>query len=546
FWIHPGSALVKKAPRWIVAAELTETTRLFARCTAGIEPEWLERVGAHLVKRSRSEPHWEKKRAEVVALERGTLYGLPVYVNRRVSYGPIDPAGSRELFVRQALVDGDWETRAPFFLHNRRLVREIETLEHKARRPDVLVDDELIHAFYDSLVPEGICNGAAFDAWRQQAERGNPKLLFLEREDLMRHQAAGITTELFPHQLAMAGRPFALEYLHDPGGPRDGVTMTVPLIALNQVGAGRCEWLVPGLLKEKVQRLAKSLPQKVRHQLGPLPEFAAEFVAAVPPGDAPLAEAIARYARESRNLAVTLDGFRPETLPVHLAMNFRVVDEHGRQLALGRNLAQLRAELGERAGEQFANVAGATAAVTGLTDWSFGELEEMMEITRGGQTLIGYPALVDRGDTVDLEVLDSADKARPAHRAGLRRLFMLQLKEQAKYIERSLPGLQAMVLQFATLGDANDLRRQLVAAAFDRTCLGEPLPRTREAFVRRADEARSRVTLLAQELARLVGTILAEHQALARKLQAAKAFPEAVRDIETQLSRLMPKDFILA
>jgi ATP-dependent helicase HrpA len=469
-----------------------------------------------------------------------------VYANRRVSYGPIDPVVSRELFIRQALVDGDWETRAPFFLHNRRLVREIETLEHKARRPDVLVDDELIYAFYDSLVPEGIYNGAACDAWREQAERGNPKLLFLKREDLMRHQAAGITTELFPHQLELAGRAFALEYLHDPGGPRDGVTMTVPLIALNQVGAARCEWLVPGLLKEKVQRLAKSLPQKVRHQLGPLPEFAAELVAAAPPAEVPLTEAIARYARESRNLAVALDGFRPETLPAHLAMNFRVVDEHGRQLAMGRNLAQLRAELGDRAGEQFADVAGATVALSGLTEWSFGELEEMTEIKRGTQTLIGYPALVDRGDAVDLEVLDSPDKARATHRAGLRRLFMLQLKEQAKYIEKSLPGLQAMVLQFAALGDANDLRRQLVAAAFDRACLGEPLPRTREAFVRRADEGRSRVTLIAQELARLVGTILAEHQALARKLQAAKAFPEAVRDIETQLGRLMPKDFILA
>jgi ATP-dependent helicase HrpA len=545
-WIHPGSALVKKAPRWIIAAELTETTRLFARCVAGIEPEWLERIGAHLLKRSQSEPHWEKRRAEVVALERGTLYGLPVYANRRVSYGPIDPVVSRQLFIRQALVDGDWETRAPFFLHNRRLVREIETLEHKSRRPDVLVDDELIYAFYDSLIPEGIYNAAAFDAWRGEAERGNPRLLFLKREDLMRHEAAGITTELFPRQLEIAGRTFALEYLHDPGGPRDGVTMTVPLIALNQVSAARCEWLVPGLLKDKVQRLAKSLPQKVRHQLGPLPEFAAEFVAAVPPGDAPLAEAIARYVRESRNVTVALDGFRPETLPAHFAMNFRVVDEHGRQLAMGRNLAQLRTELGDRAGEQFASVAGAAAAVSGLTDWSFGVLEEMMEITRGAQTLIGYPALVDRDDTVDLEVLDSPEKARVLHRAGLRRLFMLRLKEQAKYIERSLPGLPAMALQYAALGGASDLRNQLVAAAFDRTCLAEPLPRTQEAFVRRADEARSRVALIAQELARLVGTILGQHQALARKLQASKAFPEAVRDVEAQLARLMPKDFIVA
>jgi len=546
FWIHPGSALVKKAPRWIVAAELTETTRLFARCVAGIDPAWLERIGAHLLRRSHGEPHWEKNRAEVVALERGTLYGLPVYANRRVAYGPIDPVAARELFIRQALVAGDWETRAPFFLHNRRLVREIETLEHKSRRPDVLVDDELIYAFYAALVPEAVHNGAAFEAWRGEAERRNPKLLFLKREDLMRHEAAGITTELFPHQLEMAGRTFALEYLHDPGGPRDGVTMTVPLIALNQVSAARCEWLVPGLLKDKVQRLAKSLPQKVRHRLGPLPEFAAEFAAATPPRDTPLAEALARYARDSRNVGVALDGFRPETLPAHLLMNFRVVDEHGRQLALGRNLAQLRAELGDRAGEQFATVAGAGAALSGLTDWSFGELGEMMEIARGAQTLIGYPALVDRGATVDLDVLDSPEKARAVHRAGLRRLFMLRLKEQAKYVEKSLPGLPALTLQFAALGDAGELQSQLVAAAFDRTCLVDPLPKTRAAFVQRADEARSRVALIAQELARLVGAILGEHQALAKKLQAAKAFPEAVRDVEAQLARLLPKDFVVA
>jgi len=546
FWVHPGSALVKKPPRWIIAAELTETTRLFARTAAGIEPEWLERLGAHLLKRSQSEPHWEKKQAAVVAQERATLYGLPVYVNRRVQYGPIDPVESRKIFIRQGLVEGDWETRAPFFAHNRRLVREIEALEHKSRRPDVLVDDELIFAFYDSLVPGNVCTGAGFDAWRIEAERRSPKLLFLKRDELMRHEAAGITTEQFPHQVELAGRTLALEYLHDPGGPRDGVTMTVPLIALNQVSAARTDWLVRGLVKDKVQLLAKSLPQKVRHQLGPLADFAAEFVAAVPPGDVPLTQAIARYARESRNLVLPADGFRPETLPAHLSMNFRVVDEHGRQLAMGRSLAQLRAELGEKAGAQFGEVAGAEAAIAGLTDWSFGELPELMEVMRGAQTLLGYPALVDRGSTVDLEVFDSPDKAAQAHHAGLRRLFMLQLREQAKYIEKGLPGLQAMTLQFAGLGDANDLKSQLLAAAFDRACMAEPLPRNAAEFARRREEARSRIALIAQEIARLVGTLLAERQALAKKLQAAKAFPDAVRDIEGQLARLMPKDFVVA
>jgi ATP-dependent helicase HrpA len=233
-------------------------------------------------------------------------------------------------------------------------------------------------------------------------------------------------------------------------------------------------------------------------------------------------------------------------LPAHLAMNFRVVDEHGRQLAMGRSLAQLRAELGDRAGEQFAAVAGAEAAMVGLTGWSFGELPELMEVRRGTQTLVGYPALVDRGSSVDLEVFDSPEKAAQVHRTGLRRLFMLQLREQAKYVEKGLSGLQTMALQFAGLGDASELRAELVAAAFERACMAEPLPRDVDEFGRRCDEARSRIALIAQELARLVATILAERQTLAKKLQQAKAFPDAVRDVEAQLARLMPKDFVTA
>jgi len=545
FWIHPGSGVRRKAGRWVMAAELTETTRLYARCVATVEPEWLESVGAHLVKRHQYEPHWEKQPARVAAFERGTLYGLLLYAKRRVHYGPMDPVESRRIFIRQALVEGDYETRAPFFLHNRKLTREIEQLEHKSRRPDVLVDEELIHAFYESLVPEGVHNGADFDRWRREAEAKNLKLLFLKREDLMRHEAAGITTEQFPHQLEVAGRSFALDYHHEPGSPRDGVTLVVPLLALNQVDAARCDWLVPGLAREKITRLAKSLPQKLRHQLGPLPEFVDAFLRANERADAPLAQAIARYARRQLNLAVPLDAFRQEMLPAHLSMNFRVVDEYGRQLATSRNLAQLRAELGQRAGEQFAEVARADAPAAKVTAWDFGDLEEVMEIRRGSQTLIGYPGLVDHGDSVSLEVFDSADKAREAHRPGLRRLFMLQLKDQARYIEKNLPGLHAMTLQFAAFGDAAELKEQLLVAAFDRVCVVEPWPRIRAEFERRRDEARSRVTLLAQEIARLVGKILSEHAALQKQLkELSKAFPESCRDVQENLSRLLSKRFI--
>jgi len=443
FWIHPGSGVRRKAGRWVMAAELTETTRLYARCVATVEPEWLEAIGTHLVKRHQYEPHWEKQPARVAAFESGTLYGLLLYSKRRVHYGPTDPAGSRKVFIRQALVEGDYDTRAPFFLHNRRLVREIEQLEHKSRRPDVLVDDELIRAFYESLVPEGIHNGADFDRWRRDAEANNPRLLFLKREDLMRHEAAGITTAQFPHELEMAGRSFALEYHHEPGSPRDGVTLTVPLLSLNQVDAAQCDWLVPGLLREKITRLAKSLPQKLRQAFGALPDFVDAFLAAGETRDAPLAQAIARYARRELNLAIPLDAFRSEMLPAHLSMNFRIVDEHGRQLGTGRNLAQLRAELGQKAGEQFAELARADTPPDKVTAWEFGDLEEVMEIRRGSQTLMGYPGLVDHVDSVSLEVFDSADRAREAHRAGLRRLFRLQLKEQARHIEKNLPGPQA-------------------------------------------------------------------------------------------------------
>jgi len=545
FWVHPGSGVGRKAGRWITAAEITETTRLYARCIATIEPEWLESVGAHLVKRHRYEPHWEKQPAHVAAFERGTLYGLLLYAKRRVHYGPIDPVEARKIFIRRALVEGDWDTRAPFFAHNRALVREIEQLEHKSRRPDVLVDDELIYAFYDSLVPEGIRNGADFDRWRREAELVDPKLLFLKREDLMRHEAAGITTEQFPHELRMAGRRFALDYHHEPGSPRDGVTLTVPLVALNQVDAARCDWLVPGLAREKITRLAKTLPHKLRHPLGPLPEFAQDLAAANPAADVSVAQAIARHARRELNLGVPMDAFRPEMLPAHLSINFRIIDEHGRQLAMGRNLAQLRAELGEKAGERFSAIAKADAPAKRVTAWDFGDLEEVMEIRRGLQTLIGYPGLVDHGDAVSLEVFDSADKAREAHRGGLRRLYRLQLKEQARHIEKHLPELQGMALQFAAFGDAAELKEQLLAAAFDRACMQEPWPRTRAEFERRREEARSRVTLLANEIARLVATILAEYAALQKRLQPmSKAFPGPCREIQESLARLMAGRFI--
>jgi ATP-dependent helicase HrpA len=532
FWLHPGS-WARKPGRWIVAAELVETTRLFARSVAGIEPKWLEELGAHLLKRDRQEPHWEKSRAQVVALERGTLYGLPVYAHRRVHFAPFDPVRARAIFIRAALVEGELETRAPFFAHNRRLIAEIERLEHKSRRPDILVDDELIHAFYDQRIPADVASGADFERWRKQAEREQPKLLYLSREDLMRHEAAGITTRNFPPELELGANRFALEYHFEPGSPRDGVTLLVPLALLNQVPAARCEWLVPGLLKEKIKALTKSIPQRQRHKLGPLEEFAEAFCAAAPPADMPLAAALARHIRSELDLEVPVDAFRPDSAPPHLQMNFRVVDDDGRQLAAGRNLADLKLELGSRTAEILKQE---TALSDGerYTGWTMGDLPEIMQIERGAQTLIGYPALVDAGaggqGGVSLQVFDSPEKAREMHRAGVRRLLAIAFRERIRDIEKTLARDIALTA----------LKDDVVAAALERTFLAASLPMTRADFAHRVEEGRSRFSLIAQEIARAAAGMLAEQALLQRKIDALEnGFPAVAQDVRRQLERLL-------
>ncbi|HEU4443002.1 MAG TPA: ATP-dependent RNA helicase HrpA [Burkholderiales bacterium] len=527
FWVHPGS-WTKKPGKWIVAAELVETTRLFARSVAAIQPRWLEEVGAHLLKRSRSDPHWEKSQGQVVALERGALYGLPVYTNRRVPFGPFDPDLARDVFIRAALVKGDFDTRAPFFAHNRRLLADIERLEHKSRRPDILVDDELIHAFYEERIPRGVHSAADFERWRRQAEAAKPRLLYLAREDLMRHEAAGITTENFPPTLALGPNRYQLEYHFEPGSARDGVTLDVPLALLNQVPAARTEWLVPGLLKEKVKALAKSMPQRLRHKLGALEEFSAAFAAAVPPADLPLAEALRRYVREHFNLEVPVDAFRPDSAPPHLHMNFRVLDQDGRQLEMGRDLGELKRSLGRKTEEILQEEAPVDEGER-YTGWTMGDLPELMEINRGGHTLVGYPALVDAGDAVTLQVFDSPEKARELHRAGVLRLLAIAFRERIRDLERSLA-------KDVVLGP---LKADVVAAALARTFLQAGVPTLQAQFARRLDEGRSRFNLIAQELARTAAAILAERAALEKKLAGMKTFPNQTEEVKQQMARLL-------
>ncbi|NHC07112.1 ATP-dependent RNA helicase HrpA [Azonexus fungiphilus] len=558
FLIHPSSPLQKKAGKWIMAAEITETTRLFGRCVARIESEWIEKVGAHLIKRQYFDPHWEKKAMQVAGWERTTLYGIVINPKRRIHYGPLAPAEAREIFIRQGLVGEEIEEsfakRWPFFQHNQKQIREIEKIEHKQRRQDVLVDDELIFAFYDHIIPEDIHNGATFDHWRKSAEQDNPKLLFLAKDDLMRHSAAGVTTEAFPHKLKAGGVEYALTYHFEPGSPRDGVTLTLPLAQLNQIPAARMEWLVPGLIKEKLVQLIKTLPQKIRAKLVPVPEFVEEFLSTVEGNDRKLNQGIVtpliEFILEARGLnargwAVTPDAFRPDALPPHFSMNYKLIDEHGRQLDMNRSLVALRGEWGKEAKEEFAELHETPSEYTKLTGWTFGELPELMEVPVGKQTVIGYPALIDDGETVSLKVFDSAEEAADAHRKGLSRLFMLQFKEQVKYFDKNVPGLTQMAMQFMALGSSDDLKRQIVELTFERACLTEPLPTTPEAFKARCAEAKARLGLIMQEVCRLVGTVLTEWQAAVKKLPAFKAHAAAVADIEAQLKRLIGRNFVV-
>jgi len=528
FWVHPGS-WTSKPGKWLVAAELVETTRLFARCVAGIDPKWLEDIGAHLIRREQQNPHWEKSRGQVIALERGTLYGVPVYFDRRVPFGPLDPKLARDIFIQSALVEGELETRAPFLAHNRRLAAEIERLEHKSRRPDILVDQTLIHAFYDARVPQEIHAASDFERWRAAAERERPKLLYLSRDELMRHEAAGITGENFPPTLELGPNRFALEYHFEPGAARDGVTMTVPLALLNQVPGARSEWLVPGLVREKVRAMAKSIPQRLRHKLGALEEFSENFAFKQAPADVPLAAALSRFIREQIGVEVPVDAFRPDSAPPHLHMNFRVVDDQGRQLGMGRNLAELKRELGGRT-ERILQKEAPLSEAQRHTGWTMGDLPELMELERDGQTLVGYPALVDAQDSVVLQVFDSPEKAREMHRAGVRRLLAIAFRDRIRELERAAAKDLALA----------PLKEEIVAAALERTFLAESLPMLQADFARRVQDGRSRFSLIAQEIARTAAGILGEQAALAKKLHAMeRGFPDPVREIRDQLARLL-------
>ncbi len=558
FYIWPGSGLKKNRPRWIMAGELQETSRVFARNVARIEPDWIEKAAAHLVERAHVEPHWDKARGEVVAYENVTLYGLVLVARRKVSYGRIDPARAHGIFIEAALVAGQYDWRHPFWDHNRGLIREIEELEHRARRPDVLVEDAALAAFYAARVPKEVRDARGFDAWYRKAALKEPKLLYLARGDLMRHGAESVTEELFPRELRMGEAIFPLAYRFDPGHPLDGVTVNVPLARLNQVDEAALDWLVPGMIREKVAWTMKALPKRVRTQLVPVPEHVTKFLEQTPPGEKPVKDAVLDYASRLVGERLPEDVWSKEEPPPYLRMNIRVVDEAKRELAMDRDLGALRKRLGEAASLTLAKSKPGVER-EGITAWDFGELPEQVTFRRGNQTLTGYPALVDEangdfpsslgqgqgGAGVAIRLFDTRDKADEAHRAGVRRLMAIALRELVKSLDRALPGFNTLALRFNAVIPADKLKADLAEAILDRAFIGEDTPpRTAKAFEEQKKRAKARLPAVTEAALRHANAIGEASQALVQAFAQHAALGRVVHEVRAQRDRLVHPRFL--
>jgi ATP-dependent helicase HrpA len=559
FRIFPGSALARKRPKWVVAAELVETTRLYARVVAKVEPAWVEPLAGHLLRRSYTEPRWDPRRARVVATEKVSLYGLPIVPGRRVNYGPIDPALARKIFIGGALVEGAYRSEAAWLRHNRALEAELRDLEHRSRRHDLLVNGETRYAFYDQRIPAGIYDGPRFERWRRAAEKQDPRILFFRREDLMRRDLEHVSPERFPDCLEVRGVRLELEYRFDPNDERDGVTVRLPISILNTLSPRDFEWLVPGLLRDKLIQLVKGLPKSMRRNFVPVPDFVDACLEALRPREGPLPEALGRHLTRLTGVPIPAQDWQPEHLPAYLQMRFALLDEHGEVLEASRDLVALQRVHGQQARETFRPADGAGLERDGVTRWDFGALPETVSFQRDGVSLTAYPALVDQGESVAIRLLDVEGQAAEAHRKGLTRLFMLALPQQFRSLEKHLPGLREMCLEYATLtapGAApsqrasasccQELKRHILELAAERAFLGD-YARIRSAavFEERRERGRARLVDDAAALCRLVGGILKAHGGLRRRLSSARSGPgDALDDIRLQLRHLVHRGFV--
>ena len=550
FAIFPGSVLKGRNPAFVMAGELVETGRLWGRQNAAIKPEWAERLGAHVVKRSYSEPHWSAKRVAVMAYEKVTLYGVPLISDRLITYGRVDPELSRELFIRHALVQGEWRTQHAFFHTNRALVEEAEELEHRARRRDIVVDEETLFEFYDARVGADVVSGAHFDQWWKRERRERPHLLTFDPDMLTHATAEQIRATDFPtswHDSDQAGLTFPISYHFEPGADADGLTIEVPVATLNRVEAADFSWLVPGLREELVTELIRSLPKNLRVNFVPAPNTAREFLTAVPAGAEPLLDALERHLLSTTGVMVPREAWDWTRVPSHLQPTFRVVDEEGLEAARGKDLESLKAPLRPSLEQAIAAVAADSGvSATGQTTWTFGTLEESFVQRRAGHEVRGFPAVVDEGNTVGVQVCASAEEAAARHRLGVRRLVLLGLGPPPTLDSLGLDQLSRLALvasPYPTVPDLiEDVRAAVVADLVDAR---GPV---------RDDEAYAALLALARE--QHTAAVLATIQDVLRVLEAWRACDKllsgraelttlpALTDMKSQVERLMSRGFI--
>ncbi len=546
FRVFPGSVLADRPPRWVVAANLVETTRLFARTVARIEPQWVEQAAQHLLRREYYEPHWQARVARVAAFQRISLYGLVLVPRRRVDYGSINPSVSREIFIQQALIEGRYRTQAESLLSNRRLINELKDLEVKTRRRDILIAEDRIFEFYEQRLPGTIHTGKAFEKWLQAPE--NQQQLSMSRSFLLRREIHSVHAESYPDKMAVGGGSFPLTYRFEPGERDDGVTLTVPLQVLTQIDLLRCEWLVPGLLKEKIVELIRALPKAVRKNFVPAPDFAQACRDELVPYEGSLVAALSRVLLRMTGVNVPPEAWRMDALAEHLRLRICVTDTQGKTLAESRDLQGLQRELSQRIRANLGTLSQQRYERKGIQRWDFGTLARAVEIEQAGVTVVAYPALLDAGDHVNLRLLDSRAKALSDSRAGVRRLFLLTLREQVKYLRRNLPDIQKLCLHYRSLGSCDALKNELIETAVERTFLdGDVLPDNKQAFERRLAQGRGRLVTSSDELCRLTDKVLTEHHIVRRRLREASssAWQYARVDIGTQLETLVYPGFIL-
>lgn len=549
FFVFPGSPLAKKGPKWIMAAELMETSKLFARCCAKIEPEWLEPLAAHLIKKNHLEPHFEAKQGSVIAFENQVLYGLTVVHRRRVQYGPINPVEAREIFIRSALAEGQLQTKEAFFIANQKLLEDVEALEHKSRRRDILVDEQVLMDFYEPRIPEGIYNAPKFFSWWKEARRTQPDLLDFNKSLLMQRSADHISALDFPDTWHKGNIRLQLSYHFDPAASDDGVSVHIPVALLNQIDDTDFDWLVAGMREEKCVALIKSLPKGLRRNFVPAPDYARACVQAMQPFSASLLDAMCKQLLLMSGTRVNPEDFDVTQMPAHLQMNFKIEDDKGKLVAQGRVLDTLKAELQGVVAKAIRQVADKGIEKEALTEWSFGDLPKQFEQRKGNYQVRAFPALIDNKDSVAIKLFDDEFEAQAAHRQGLRRLLLLNIPSPVKHLQQALPNKAKLAMYFNPFGQVQILIDDIIAAAVQQL-LDEKALDVRDAaqFEQAKDWVRQELNPTAEQIALKVEQILTLYQGIKKrtkgKISLDIAF--AMSDIQSQLDQLVFKGFVEA